>query len=180
MNSDIRTVREMRMTIYKEIRHNYKRMILIIFAIASIVVMFKYLFSFIGINVTDSVNFKVYYITKGTINISHDKYIIFKANVVPPDPFFKKGETLVKRIGCLEYERLYVKNGWYYCNDIKLSKYEPMFSVKFKKNIEPIYFDTIVPKGKIFVVGDRSRSYDSRFWGFIDEKDIIGNANPLF
>ena len=40
---------------------------------------------------------------------------------------------------------------------------------------------TIVPPGHYFLLGDNSgSSHDSRYWGFIKEKDIIGKADLLF
>jgi len=42
---------------------------------------------------------------------------------------------------------------------------------RMKYGVEP----TIVPEGQMYVLGDNSsNSWDSRYWGFVDERDFIG------
>jgi signal peptidase I len=97
----------------------------------------------------------------------------FKLGFDSPYPMYKHDSMFAKRLGCMPGERLRVDGLGYYCNEelmgvalVKDSKGKPI----------PKYFsfNGTVPNGKYFMLGDHSHSYDSRYWGLLDENEIMG------
>lgn len=37
-----------------------------------------------------------------------------------------------------------------------------------------------IPAGKLFVVGTQPKSYDSRYWGYVDTASVVGRGWPLW
>jgi len=84
----------------------------------------------------------------------------------------------VKRIIGIGGDHVQIKDGNLYINgevvkDARVaSNYYYNHSPYGEENKE-----TIVPEGKYFFLGDNSiSSLDSRFWGFADYEDVIGQA----
>jgi signal peptidase I len=86
----------------------------------------------------------------------------------------------VKRLIAVGGQTVEIKAGDVYIDGVKLEgerfdRYYTSNDPRMRYGMSP----TLVPEGKLFVLGDNSdNSWDSRFWGFVDQRDFIGE--PYF
>ena len=87
-----------------------------------------------------------------------------------------KKQMYVKRLVAVGGQTVQIRGGDIYINDEKLEgqrfdRYYYSNDFRFQYAVEPI----LVPEGHYFMLGDNSgNSFDSRFWGFVSDADIVG------
>ncbi|MBA4349388.1 MAG: signal peptidase I [Thermodesulfovibrio sp.] len=109
---------------------------------------------------------------------SRGEIIVFK---YPEDP----NRDFIKRVIAVEGDIVEAKNKKVFVNGKVVD--EPyiqhidnsMYTIRLepRDNFGPY----LIPKDRVFVMGDnRDQSYDSRYWGYVDLKDIRGKALILY
>ena len=99
--------------------------------------------------------------------------IIFKPPFAPDTPDY------VKRVIGLPGDSVDIHDGAVWINGKKL--YRALHSSGPAKLIEAAQAPYKVPDNRYFVMGDnRGNSYDSRFWGCVPRKDIIGTPVMIY
>jgi len=97
--------------------------------------------------------------------------------IVASKESFKDGECIVKRVIATEGQKVDIREGIVYVDDVALQETYLDDGVKTKPN--DVSFPLVVEEGKIFVLGDnRGASLDSRSpdVGLIDERQVLGKA----
>jgi signal peptidase I len=114
----------------------------------------------------------------GLRNPKRGDVIVFK---YPEDP----KRDFIKRVIGIGGDVVMEKDRNVYVNGRKLV--EPYIQ-HVDNEIKPGQFDRrdnfgpiVVPKGSVFVMGDnRDQSYDSRYWGFVDDLEVKGKAIVIY
>ncbi|RJO63861.1 MAG: signal peptidase I [Candidatus Omnitrophota bacterium] len=91
-------------------------------------------------------------------------------------------KDFIKRLVAVGGETVEIKNGTVYVNDKPLT--DPVFSQRYYYNRGSWGEGGVkirVPENNFFVLGDNSASSeDSRYWGFVPRKNILGKAVLIY
>lgn len=91
---------------------------------------------------------------------------------------YSKGDNFTKIIGCSQGERIFTIKDEFYCNGAYLGtaiKQDGRGNI-----IEKVELNEIIPDGKFFMIGTNPKSYDSKYFGYVDIKDITGVTYGIF
>lgn len=96
---------------------------------------------------------------------------IITARVDFKNPYVDIGKKLVKQVACISGDVLESRGLEYYCNGHLIATALERDSQG--REIKQFHFTGTIPDDKLFVLGENPKSYDSRYFGFIDKSKVV-------
>ena len=128
-----------------------------------------------------SYGIKIPILRKTLIPISEPKRGDIVVFIYPED----RSKDFVKRVIGIGGDTIEIQNKKIYLNGLSYNDGHGIYAddmvipgaAQPRDNFGPV----TVPPASLFVMGDnRDQSYDSRFWGFVDKRDVLGKALIIY
>lgn len=124
---------------------------------------------------------KIPFVRKTLLPINNPRREDIVVFIYPMD----KSKDFIKRVVGIAGDTIEIRNKKIYLNGSLYNDGHGVYTDRrfFPASIEPRdnFGPVTVPAEHIFVMGDnRDQSYDSRFWGFVDLKDVLGKAFIIY
>lgn len=131
----------------------------------------------VAVAVSPSLPYRIFILDRSGRAPRTGEYVLFTFS----SPLYENGgrHKAIKEVVCLAGERLTVdgKRRLFFCDGryLAMAKF-----VSLKENPLPLFvYNGTIPKGSLFVTGAHRDSFDSRYWGFLEEKSIEAIARPV-
>ena len=123
---------------------------------------------------TRSLNHRFFFINRHADHYKRGDHVVF---LLQKDPHYPK-EILIKRVTGVPGDEVSTTGNRYFVNGTNVCEAKD-YSLKGKK-LEKFCYKGTLPAHKYFVTGENKDSYDSRYFGMVDIRQIMGVAYPLF
>lgn len=133
-----------------------------------------------NISSNDHIFFKVTKQSAGYDDLQKGQYIMFKTDKM--EPFVSKDAAIIKKVVGLEGDHVQVKGLEVFVNGKKLGEMHVEALKKLNKTPKQLSRDYILPENTAFVMGSYERSFDSRYWDYLQfqDTDKLNIATPLW
>jgi conjugal transfer pilin signal peptidase TrbI len=114
--------------------------------------------------------------------VERDEYVAFVS--MQMEPFYQNGTLAVKLVAGVPGDHVTVNakgvsvNGRYMGSLLHLQDGERLW--RMGRRVDEVERDEQVPVGHLWMMGTNPRSYDSRYWGYIQKSQVVGRAIPLW
>ena len=135
----------------------------------------------IAVATSASLDHRVFFLVPVPSKVALGDYLVFRHSDLSQvqHGLRQDNEQMIKKVGCLpgglltaDAERNFT------CNSTVLGK--ALDADSKGRQLPQFMFNGPVPAGKLFMAGTHPRSYDSRYFGFIDANEILYKALPLW
>lgn len=104
--------------------------------------------------------------------------LAFKAERM--EPFFRSGTTVVKVVAGVPGDDVEVKDGALFINGISRVLLQPKALERIGKTAEQLARHARLADGQYLVLGTEPGSYDGRYWGAVEARQVVGQARALW